>query len=304
MKVVALAGGTGSAKLLRGLNSAAVDLTVIANVGDNAWMYGVYVCPDIDVACYSLAGVADRERGWGVAGDTFEVLKALRLLGVDTWFTLGDRDLATCLARTEMVRQGKTLTEATDAERKSLSLRCDVLPATDDALETRILSDRGDLHLQEFWVRDKGRPRVMGVRYRGASRARVTRQVREAIADADRVVLCPANPVTSIGPILAIPGFRALLAHSKAPKVAVSPMEGKAPFSGPAGRMMKAVGAGQDSSGVAALYEGFLDAILISKKDSALAKGIEASGVRCLLTNTRISSQEDAARLAKEVLRA
>ncbi len=300
MRVVALAGGTGSAKLLRGLDSLGVDLTVVANVGDNIWMYGVYVCPDIDIACYSLAGIADGAKGWGVAGDTFEVLKALRRLGLDTWFTLGDRDLATCLARTRALRSGRTLTEATDIERRALGVRCRVLPVTDDPLETRVLTPRGDEHLQEFWVRDRGRPRALGVRYQGASGARVSAAVRSALDEADRVVVCPANPVTSIGPMLAVPGFARLL--SKTHVSALSPMEGEAPFSGPAGKLMRAIGSRQDSAGVAGLYGGFLDSILISEQDRRLERTIESMGVRCICTDTRISAVRDATRLAKELL--
>jgi LPPG:FO 2-phospho-L-lactate transferase len=303
MKVVALAGGTGSAKLLRGLNQVVSDLTVLANVGDNIWMYGVYVCPDIDVACYSLAGISDQKKGWGVADDTFRVLQALRRVGVEAWFTLGDRDLATCLARTEMIRSGRTLTEATEAEALSLGLRPRVLPVTDDPLETRILTSRGDIHLQEFWVRDGGKPEVKGVRYKGASRAQVSRLAAAAVSAADLVVVCPANPVTSIGPMLAVPGFRRLLANSRARKVALSPMEGLAPFSGPAGKLLKAIRTRPDSAGVAGLYRSFLDTFLISKNDSNLVSAVEACGVRCVLTDTQMTSAEAEVRLAKEVLR-
>jgi len=304
MKVVALAGGTGSSKLLRGLNQVVSDLTVLANVGDNIWMYGVYVCPDIDVACYSLAGISDRKKGWGVAGDTFQVLQSLRRAGVETWFTLGDRDLATCLARTEMIRSGRTLTEATEAETSSLGLRPRVLPVTDDPVETRVLTKGGGLHLQECGVRDGGEPRVTGVSYKGASRARLSTLVASELSRAELVVVCPANPVTSIGPMLAVPGFGRLLAKSKARKVALSPMEGTAPFSGPAGKLLKATGTRPDSVGVARLYRNFLDTLLISKNDAVLESAIEACGVRCVLTDTRMSSTEAEVRLAKEVLTA
>ncbi len=304
MKVVALAGGTGSAKLLRGLYRQDVDLTVVANVGDNIWMYGVYVCPDIDVACYSLAGVADKKKGWGIRGDTFEALAALRRLGAETWFALGDRDLATCLARTGLLRSGKTLTEATLAETKALGLDCPVLPASDDPVETRILTGRGDLHLQEFRVRDGGKPRVSGVTYQGASKARLPRRVEEALEGADRVVVCPANPVTSVGPILAVPGLRRLLTRVRARKVALSPMEGRVPFSGPAGKLMKATGVRPGSAGVVELYRGFLDAIVISNRDSDLKPEIENSGVECILAGTRMNTSADEIRLAGELLEA
>jgi len=302
MKVVALAGGTGSAKLLRGLNRLDVDLTVIANVGDNIWIYGVYVCPDVDIACYSLAGIADHEKGWGIEGDTFRVLSTLGQLGVRTWFALGDQDFGTCLARTEMLRAGRSLTETVEWERGALGVECRVLPATDDPVETRILTRKDDLHLQEFWVRDRGDAEVSGVKYEGASRARVPDQVRAALEEADHIVLCPANPITSIGPMVAIPRLRRLLTASKARKVALSPMEGGAPFSGPAGKLMLATGSRPNSGGVAELYRTFIDTLVVSSLDSALKPAIEATGVHCVVTDTRLSTPQDQLRLAKELL--
>ena len=303
MKVVALAGGTGSAKLLQGLVKLPIDLTVVANVGDNFWTYGVYVCPDVDIACYTLAGIADRERGWGLRGDTFEVLGELSKLGVETWFRLGDKDLATCLARTRMLRRGKTLTYATGVLSRKLGVEANLLPVTDDEVETRLATSAGDLHLQEFWVREKGLPEVERVWYRGAKRARVTRKVSSALLKADRVVICPANPVTSVGPMLAVPGFSRLLRESKR-VVALSPMSGRAPYSGPAGKLMKAAGVRAGSVGVAELYSRFLDCIVISEEDSALSIEIGARGVKCITSNTLIHDENDSLRLARELLRA
>lgn len=302
MKVAALAGGTGSAKLLRGLHRLPVDLKVVANVGDNIWIYGVYVCPDIDIASYTLAGVADLEKGWGITGDTFGAMAQLSRFGAETWFKLGDRDLGTCLARTEMMRAGATLTKATEKLRRALGVRCPVLPLSDDPVETRVITSKGDLHLQEFWVRDRGLPKVKEVKYRGARSARITKQVETAILGADRVVLCPANPITSIGPMLAVPGFVRLLSESNARVVALSPMIGSAPFSGPAGNLMRAEGRRHDSAGVAELYAKFLDCILISVDDSHLKGKIESLGVKCAASDTRIMSEGDELRLSKEML--
>jgi len=304
MRVVALAGGTGSAKVLRGLYRTETDLTVVANVGDNIWMYGVYVCPDIDIACYTLAGVADRSRGWGIAGDSFEALGSLRRYGEAAWFMLGDRDLATSLRRTKMIREGATLTEVTDSLRKALGLKCRVLPVTDDDVATMITTPAGDLHLQEFWVKEKGLPRVLKVWYRGARSARMTPQVESALEAADRVIICPANPISSIGPMLATPGFTGLLTSSRARVVALSPMEGRNPFSGPAGKLLKAVGVREDSIGVAELYSRFLDGIVISRRDSAMKRKIESLGIDCALSDTLLSSSEDELRLARELLEA
>jgi len=302
MKVVALAGGTGSAKLLHGLYQLPVDLKVIANVGDNAWIYGVYVCPDIDIACYTLSGVADSARGWGLAGDTYEVLSQLSNLGEEPWFKLGDRDLAVCLARTAMLRAGASLTDATAKIAGALGVRCPVIPATDDPVETHVITSKGDLHLQEFWVKERGLPRVRHVRYRGARRARVALKAAAALHSADRVVLCPANPITSIGPMLAIPGFARLLEEGAARTVALSPMSGAGPYSGPAGKLMRAMGSRPDSVGVARLYSKFLGSILISKRDAPLRSEIEAMGVECRTTDTRLKTRADELRLAKELL--
>ena len=300
MKVVALAGGTGSAKLLRGLSKLQIDLTVVANVGDNFWTYDVYVCPDVDTATYTLAGIAS-PRGWGMSGDTFEAIGELSRLGMETWFRLGDRDMAVCLRRTEMMRSGWSLTEATLQIARSLGVRPVILPVTDDHLETRIQVPAGELHLQEFWVRERGSPKVVGVKYVGGRGARPTPRVAAALASADRVVVCPANPVTSIGPMLAVRGFRRLLAGSKARIVGLSPMQGPVPFSGPAGTLLRAMGSTPDSYGVAKLYSDFMDCILISEDDSAQAEGIRALGMECTTTGTRMKGPSDELRLARKV---
>jgi LPPG:FO 2-phospho-L-lactate transferase len=304
MRVVALAGGTGSAKLLRGLYGAGVDLTVVVNVGDNIWMYGVYVCPDIDIACYTLAGVADRTRGWGIAGDTFEAVGSLRKYGAAAWFMLGDRDLATSLRRTEMIRSGATLTEVTESLRRALGLKCRVLPVTDDEVATMVATPAGGLHLQEFWVREKGFPEVTRVWYKGARSAKVTPEVASSIEVADRVVICPANPITSVGAMLAVPGFTRLLSDSRARVVALSPMVGKQPYSGPAGKLMEASGFRQDSVGVAQLYSKFLDAMIIASSDSGLRRKVERLGIGCSVSNTLMGGPEDESRLARELLEA
>jgi LPPG:FO 2-phospho-L-lactate transferase len=303
LKVVALAGGTGSAKLLRGLSRLPVDLTVVANVGDNAWFYGVYVCPDVDISCYTLAAIADGARGWGIEGDTFDTMGRLSVLGVETWFRLGDRDLATCLARTQLLRNGHDLTSATDMIRRRLGAKSPVLPACDEPVRTMVSTPKGELDIQEFWVRDHGRPAATGVSYWGAERAHPTEEVSRALKSADLLVVCPANPVSSIGPMLAVPGFTRLLSAPKR-RVALSPMAGGAPFSGPAGKLMRATGARVDSLGVAKIYSSFLDEIVISAVDERLRGLIEEEGVRCRLTDTLMRTPADELRLAKEVLEA
>lgn len=303
MKVVALAGGTGSAKLLRGLARLPIDLTVLANVGDNFWTYGVYVCPDVDISTYTLAGISSPQ-GWGIAGDTYKVLRWLSRLGEETWFRLGDKDMAVCLARTEMLRRGRSLTEATRRISKSLGVESPILPVTDDRLETRIMTHAGELHLQEFWVREQGRPRAVGVRYEGAGGAEPTREVAEAMTAADRVVICPANPVSSIGPMLAVAKFRRLLGETAARIIALSPMEGAAPYSGPAGKLLRATGSLPNSYGVARLYSDFADCIVISEADAVLRKKVQSLGMECLTADTQMKRPIDELRLARVMIEA
>jgi LPPG:FO 2-phospho-L-lactate transferase len=302
LKVVALAGGTGSAKLLRGLARTGVDLTVVANVGDNYWVYGLYVCPDLDIASYALAGIQDTAQGWGIRGDSFDMLAHLSALGQETWFRLGDRDMATSLLRTKMMHEGSSLTRVTEAIGKGLGVKNPILPATDRSVETWVMTPSEGLHLQEFWVREGGRPEVKSVEYRGASSALMTPEVARAIKTADRVVVCPANPVTSIGPMLAIKGMKAALKRTDAKVVALSPMSGRAPFSGPAGKMMRARGVESNSVGVARMYAGFLDLLVVSDSDRALVGPIETLGIESRPSDIRISGREDEDRLAKELV--
>jgi len=303
MKVVALAGGTGSAKLLRGLVGIASELIVVANVGDNFWAHGLYVCPDVDIATYALAGLSDPVKGWGLKGDTFNFNDQLAELGQETWFRLGDRDVATSVVRTELLKAGASLTEVTLVIGRALGARCPVIPATDSPVETRMRTRSGSMHLQEFWVRDGGRHRVTGVEYRGARGASPSPEVERALARADRVVLCPANPITSMGPILAVGGMRRLVSRCGAKVVAVSPMAGSGPYSGPAGRLMRQMGMRPDSVGVASLYADFIDRLVIDKADSAMEGEIEELGVARTVAETRMRTKSDERRLASVALR-
>jgi LPPG:FO 2-phospho-L-lactate transferase len=304
--VVVLSGGTGSAKFLRGLQKLS-RFTVVANVGDNAWFHSLYVCPDLDTVTYTLAGIEDSRRGWGIQGDEFNTLAQLKRLGAEgTWFNIGDRDMATDLLRTALMKEGKSLTEATSAIAHGLGLkRWTILPATDQHVETRIITaEKGEMHLQEFWVKEKGRPTPTGVRYAGALRARATEEVAKCLALAERVIIAPANPITSVMPILSIGGFRETLRGSKARKVAVSPMVGASSFSGPAARLMVARGLKPTSEGVARLYRGVIDAIIIDESDRMQASAIEKAGVSCHFTSTLMRSREDEVRLAKVAMEA
>jgi LPPG:FO 2-phospho-L-lactate transferase len=304
LRVVALAGGTGSAKLLRGLKRAISQFVVIANTGDNIWMNGLYICPDLDIAMYTLAGVEDEERGWGVAGDTFEFLGELGRLGAETWFRLGDRDLATHVLRTHLLLGVRRLTEITTFLSKRLGVMQPILPPSDDHIETHILTEKGEMHLQEFWVKRKAEGRVRGVRYVGAGSARVTREVENALRNADRILLCPGNPITSLEPMISTGSFGDLLAKSKARRVALSPMIGRGSFSGPASKLMLALELEPTSAGVAKLYSGLIDKIVIDESDGEMASAIEELGVECASTDIRMGSRDDELRLARLLLEA
>ncbi len=302
MRLVVLAGGTGSAKLLRGLKAEAGEFTVVSNVGDNFWHHGLYIAPDVDIAVYTLAGLEDPVRGWGIRDDTFNALSQLGRMGEETWFNLGDRDLATHIFRTEQLGRGMRLGDITLAICRRLGVSQRVIPCTDDRLETYVATRTGAMHLQEFWVKNRGEPEVTGVEYRGEDGARPDRRAVEALEGAERIVFCPANPVTSIMPILAVNGIRQAIAKSAARKIAVSPMVGGSPVTGPAGKLMKAIGLEANSLAVSRLYKGLIDCMMIDPTDSNQAEAIEGEGVRAAVGSILMRTPDDEARLARDVL--
>ena len=300
--ITVLAGGTGSVKLVRGLARSAKDMTVISNVGDNIWLYGLYVCPDIDTIIYGLAGLLDARRGWGIRGDTFECLARLKKLGAPAWFGLGDRDLATHLLRTSMIRSGKSLSEVTEWMRDRYSVAARIIPATDSEVTTKVMTGVEEMHLQEFWVRHRGTPKVTGVRYEGADKAAANRDAIDAIRQSDVVIIAPANPVSSIGPIVALADLQRELAQNRDRVVAVSPLIGEKAVSGPAVKYMKALGLESSPVGVAQYYRDFAGTIVISKSDHRLAPRIESLGMRVYETNITMKSRQDEVRLGRHIL--
>jgi len=300
--ITVLAGGTGSVKLVRGLARSVKDMSIISNVGDNIWLYGLYVCPDIDTIIYGLGGVLDERRGWGVSGDSFECMKQLKQLGAPAWFSLGDRDIATHVLRTDMIRAGKSLSEVTGWMRDRYSIAARIIPATDDEVTTRIMTGRGDMHLQEFWVKHRGAPKVTGVKYDGADSAAPCRGAVDAIRHSDAVVIAPANPVSSIGPIVAIEGLRNELVRNREKVLAVSPLIGEKAVSGPAVKYMKALGLEISALGVAQYYRDFAGAFIISKGDHRMARRIEALGMKVYETNITMRSRQDELRLGRHIL--
>ncbi len=301
--ITILAGGTGSVKLVRGLAQVSKDVVVICNVGDNIWLYGLYVCPDIDTVAYGLAGVLDLKKGWGIKGDTFSFLGQVKSMGLPAWFRLGDRDLATHLYRTERLQRGERLTEVTGSIARILCVSSEILPATDDEVETIISTSRGKMHLQEFWVKHGAKPSVSGVNFKGVDRARPTRKVVDAIRNSNRIVIAPANPVSSIGPMLAIPGIRRALQSAREKTVAVSPIIGSRPFSGPAAKYMKALGLGISPSGVAEYYKDVAGSLVISRSDGKMTRSIERFGMNVLETDIMMEGRASEKKLAQYLIR-
>jgi LPPG:FO 2-phospho-L-lactate transferase len=304
MKVVALAGGVGGAKLAAGLQSVlpAGDLSVVVNTADDFDLWGLHICPDLDTVMYTLAGIANPETGWGIANESFESLNMLDRYGEDTWFKLGDRDLATHVLRTSRLRSGETLTEVTAAFCGALGIESIVLPMSDDPVATLLDTPTGRLEFQEYFVRRRQKDEVLGVEFRGIDDAGPTDEVFEAISGADAIIFCPSNPVVSVGPILAVPGMSEALASSQAPKVAVSPIVGGRALKGPADRMLLSLGHEVSATGVAAMYSGLVDGMVVDLVDWEERGGIEESGVRVLVTDAVMRDDLDRARLAGETL--
>jgi LPPG:FO 2-phospho-L-lactate transferase len=305
LTISVLAGGTGSIKLVRGLATIKKeDIVVICNVGDNIWMHGLYVCPDIDTITYGLANMLDQKRGWGIKGDSFQCLAQMKKIGAPTWFGLGDKDLAIHLLRTSMMKDGKSLSEITDFFRKCYSISAQLIPATDKELTTIIAtSTRGDMHLQEFWVKHKGRPTVTGVRYDNASRATANTAAIEAIKQCRAVVIAPANPVSSIGPIMALSDLRKELMQNREKVIAISPLIGRKAVSGPAIKYMKALGLENSSVGVAKYYRDFVSKFIISMEDHSMKLQIEALDMEVYETNITMKARTDEVRLGRHILK-
>jgi len=302
--ITVLTGGTGGAKFVDGLRQLlpARELTLIVNTGDDLEWWGLHVSPDLDSIMYVLAGMLSRDRGWGVDGDTFECLQALRRMGAPAWFNVGDRDLATHLMRTQLLRSGRTLTQATAEIAAALGVQSRILPMSDARVETRVATPDGELSFQEYFVRDRYRPQVRGVRFVGAEQSTPAPGVLEAISSADAVVLAPSNPITSIGPILAVPGIRKALCETQAPVAAISPIVGDAAVSGPAGALMAAQKLAVSASGVAQAYEDFLDLLIVDERDTEAAQALRQSGLQVHCARTIMTTADDKAALAATVL--
>jgi len=304
LDVAVLAGGVGAAKFLQGLAKIASleDLSCVVNTGDDMVLHGLHISPDLDIITYTLAGIVDEEKGWGVHQDSFNFLESLRNLGSDEWFTLGDKDLATHVYRTELLRSGLSLSEVTAILCQRLGVRSRILPMTNDKFETWIGTDAGWMHFEEYYVRRGCRDEVTGVQFRGTDNARPGPEVLEALRDADLVIVAPSNPIVSIGTILAVPGIREELRRRDKPVVAISPIVAGSPLKGPADKLMSHYGVRVSPKGVAKLYEDFLDRLILDNADKELIGDIASMGIEAVATNTIMKTIEDRIRLAEFTL--
>jgi len=303
--VVALAGGVGAARFLRGLCRVVdpSDLTVIVNTGDDREFYGVHVSPDVDIVTYTLAGRVDQSRGYGLTGDRFEMLEALAELGHETWFRLGDRDFATCHHRTLRLAEGAGLARVSDEIRRAFGVASRILPMSEDPCPTIVeLADEQRVHFEEYLVRDGSPDSVRGCDLSAAASAKPAPGVLDAIAGAETLLFCPSNPVVSIGPILTVTGVREAVRTAAAPAVAISPIIGGAPVKGPADRLLRGLGIEVSARGVAGMYRDVIGGYVLDERDAAQHGDVEALGLAPCVVDTLMHDVEIAARLAEATL--
>jgi LPPG:FO 2-phospho-L-lactate transferase len=305
MEIAALAGGIGASKLLVGLNRAMDprELTIIVNTGDDIVLHGLTISPDLDIVTYSLAGMVNPETGWGFRDETFRAHEQLAVYGRPAWFNLGDRDLATHIHRTAMLREGATLSEAAESIRLALGVQAKILPMSDQPVPTMIDTEQGRLNFQEYLVQRRAEPVVREIMFDGIERALPAPGVLESLERAPAIVICQSNPLISIGPILAVPGVREALRKRRTDVVAVCPIVGGKSLKGPSDRMLAQLGFDVSASGVARMYQDFCATFLIDSVDAGERPAVEALGMRAVVCSTVMHTLEDKERLAVEALR-
>ncbi len=299
--ITALAGGVGAARFLQGAIKVVPqnELTVIVNTGDDIELFGLHISPDIDIVTYTLAGLVDEEKGWGVKGDSFNCLKMLGRYGYETWFQLGDMDLATHIHRTLLLRKGMSLSEATYKISRSLGLKVKIIPMTNEKFRTFIKTDKGLMHFQEFLVKRKAKDKVLGIVFKGSGKAKPSPDVINSIINSEIIIICPSNPIVSIGTILSLRGVREALKETCGVVAGVSPIIRGAPLKGPADILMKALNIDVSAYSVAKLYRDFLDVFVIDNQDRDQIKEIASLGIKVYTTNTIMKTLKDKVRLAR-----
>jgi len=304
--ITTLAGGVGAARFLEGLVQVISPeiLKIIVNTGDDFVLHGLHISPDLDIITCTLAGIINQEQGWGIAGDTYACLDSLEQLGAPTWFKIGDQDLALHLQRTQLLNAGHPLTYITDLFRRALNVGAQILPMSNQAVPTHIVTAEGEMHFEAYLVERQAKDAVLSVRFVDVEQAKPAPGVLDAIKNADIILLGPSNPVVSIGPILAVPGIRKALQDTLAPIVGISPIVGGAAIKGPAVPLMQAVGLETSAKGVAQAYRDFLNVLIIDNVDAHLKDEIEALGIQVIITDTIMRNTEDKVRLAKITLAA
>ena len=296
--ITVLAGGTGSVKIVRGFASElGEDLTIVSNVGDNIWLHGLYICPDLDTVLYGLAGILS-EKGWGIKDDSFSFLDQMEKLQQDVWFKLGDRDIATHLLRTALIKQGRNLTEITDWMTKKFSVPEKIFPATDSQLETIIVTDQGPMHIQEFWVKHHGNPQVRDIRYNGAENSIANPDLLNSLKNSELIVIAPANPISSINPIMKVREIGEVLTRLRKKVIAVSPLIGERAISGPAVKYMKAMNLTDSPLGVAAFYSDMVGSFIIDSHDSTMSSKISCLDMNVFQTDIIMKDSRDEKRLS------
>jgi LPPG:FO 2-phospho-L-lactate transferase len=302
--LVALAGGVGASKLLLGLYDVAdpASLTVIVNTGDDITLHGLKISPDLDIVTYTLAGVVDPIKGWGFRAETFHALKRLAVFGRVNWFNLGDCDLATHIHRTAMLAEGKSLTDAAESIRTALGVKSRILPMSNETVPTIIDADQGPLHFQEYLVKSRAEPVVRGIRFDNVESAKPATGVLEAIGEADRIVICPSNPLISIGPILAVPGIREALRARRKDVIAVCPIVGGKSLKGPSDKMLTQLGHESSARTVAKFYSDFTETFVIDPKDKSHYDTIRKLNMKVAIIPTVMKTRADKRKLARALL--
>lgn len=302
---VALGGGVGAAKLLKGLVQiiSPPNLLIIGNTGDDLELYGLQISPDLDIIMYTLAGIVDESKGWGIKNDTYNALSMLSKLGFEVWFKLGDKDLATHIIRTKLINEGITLSEVTARLCKMCGVKAPLTPMTNQQVRTKIVSNKQTIDFQEYFVKNQTRNRVTNVVYQGAAKAEPAPGIIDAITEAKRIIICPSNPILSIGPIFAIPRIRQAIQETKAEVVAISPIIAGKALKGPADKILASMGYEPSVQGVVKYYTSLIDRMIIDKADAAQEDKIQNLGPNVTVTNTVMKTLEDSIRLAQAAIK-